>query len=132
KELILAMQAMAFDKMEKELGAIVKMVNNREVSRVKGVLEDLKKNAQRITALVDRENSVLVKIKSAEQKMEKMALSMEGVLRRAASIRIFGGAVADAAQQQPALLIDSDKKKDTLVKIQGSYSAEKGFAIVRV
>ncbi|HKK90190.1 MAG TPA: FapA family protein, partial [Desulfobacteraceae bacterium] len=77
KELILAMQAMAFEKMENELGAIAKMVNNREVSRVKGVLEDLKKNAQRITALVDREHAVLAKIKSVEQKMEKMALSME-------------------------------------------------------
>ena len=63
--------------------------------------------------------------------MSVMTLKIEGLLRRAATLKIHTGAVKKNLPQKPDLFIESERDGDTFIKIDGTYDTCHGFKITR-
>jgi len=129
KNLILATRTMDFDTLDKELEIIGKLMNTKEVSAIKKRLETLKEikkkhfkgQAEELNEKIDRTN----------QRMSVMTLTIEGLLRRAGTLKIYTGAVENSLPQKPEVFVESEKDEDTSIKIDCTYTPRQGFKITR-
>ncbi len=60
-----------------------------------------------------------------------MTLTVEGLLRRAGTVKIYAGAVEKDLPQKPAVFIESERSEDTFIKIVCTYNNREGFKIIR-
>jgi hypothetical protein len=131
KQLILATRTMDFAILYKELEAISAQMNTKEVTAIQKLLDTLSQIPKKNKSRIEQEEDINKKIREIDQKMSKMNLSIQGYLRRAATLKIFTGAPEKDIPQKPELFIESEKDQDTFIKIQGRYNLYKGFTITR-
>ena len=129
KNLILATRTMDFDTLDSELETISKLMNTKEVATIKKQLATLKQIKTQF--FKEEEEELKDKIQETNQRMSSMSLTIEGRLRRAATLKIYTGAEEVDLPQKPAVFIESEKDEDTLIKIQGTYNPRQGFKIIR-
>lgn len=129
KTLILATRTMDFDTLDRELEAIGKLMNTKEVSAIKKRLETLKEIKNK--HFKEQAEELTEKIDKKDQRMSVMTLKIEGLLRRAATIKIHTGAVENNLPQKPDLFVESERDGDTFIKIDGTYDTRQGFKITR-
>ena len=122
---------MDFETLDNELAAIDKLMNTKEVATIKTQLATLKQIKNQF--FKEQEDELKEKIQNANQRMSAMSLTIEGHLRRAATLKIYTGAEDEdkALSQKPAVFIESEESKDTFIKIQGSYNPRQGFKIIQ-
>ncbi|MCP3940330.1 MAG: DUF342 domain-containing protein [Desulfobacteraceae bacterium] len=131
KNLILATRTMDFETLDTELAAIEKLMNTKEVSIMKKRLETLKIIPKKNKEFKAMAKELTKKIEEAELKMSTMSLTIEGLLRRAATIKLYTGTEEEDFPQKPQLLIESETSEDTFVKIACTYNDRGGFKIVQ-
>ncbi len=131
RNLILATRTMDFITLDTELNAIGKLMNTKEVSIIKKRLETLREVAGKKKDFEEEEQELIEKIKETNQKMSMMTLTVEGLLRRAGTVKIYTGAVEKDLPQKPAVFIESERSEDTFIKIGCTYNSRKGFKIIR-
>jgi uncharacterized protein (DUF342 family) len=129
KNLILATRTMDFDTLDSELETISKLMNTKEVATIKKQLATLKQIKNKY--FKDQEEELKDKIQETNHKMSAMSLTIEGLLRRAATLKIYTGARDNDLSLKPAVFIESEKSQDTLIKIQGTYNTRQGFKIIQ-
>lgn len=129
KSLILATRTMDFDTLDSELETIGNLMNTKEVATIKKQLATLKQIKNQFFKA--QEEELKDKIQETNQRMLTMSLTIEGFLRRAATLKIYTGAEDKEIPQKPAVFIESEKNEDTLIKIQGTYNPRQGFNIIR-
>ncbi len=132
KNLILATRTMEFETIETELKAIEKRMNIKEVSIIKKRIAALKLIPEETKKFEDKEKGLIKNIKKINQQMSVMSLNIEGLLRRAATLQIFTGAVEnDPIKKKPEVFIESERSEDTFIKINCTYTPRQGFNIIR-
>jgi len=131
KNLILATRTMEFETIETELQAIEKLMNTKEVSIIKKRIETLKLIPEKTQGFEDKEKELIEKIKKTDQQMSVMSLNIEGLLRRAATLQIFTGAVEKDSPKKPEVFIESERSENTFIKINCTYNPREGFKIIR-
>ncbi len=129
KNLILATRTMDFDTLDKELEVIAKLLNTKEVSIIKKQLETLKEIKNK--HFKQQAEELNEKINRTNQRMSVMSLVIEGFLRRAATLKIYTGAVENNLLQKPEVFVESERDEDTFIKIEGTYNTRQGFKITR-
>jgi len=129
KNLILATRTMDFDTLDSELETIGKLMNTKEVATIKNQLVTLKQIKNRF--FKEQEEELKKKIQETNQRMSAMSLTIEGFLRRAATLKIYTGEEENEISLKPAVFIESEKNEDTLIKIQGTYHPRQGFNIIQ-
>lgn len=129
KSLILATRTMDFETLDKELEIIAKLMNTKEVSTIKKQLETLKEIKNK--HFKEQKEELNEKIDGTNQRMSVMILAIEGFLRRAATLKIYTGAVENNLLQKPEVFIESERDEDTFIKIEGTYNTRQGFKITR-
>ena len=131
KQFIIATRTMAFEILYKELEAISKQMNTKEVSTIKKLLDILSQKLQKNKSRAEDEENINKTIRDIGRKMSKMTLTIHGYLRRAATLKIYIGAQEQNVLQKPELFIESEKDQDTLIKIQGTCNRSEGFKVTR-
>ncbi len=129
KQFILATRTMAFEVLYKELEAIAKQMNTKEVTNIKKLLDILSQKPQQNKSRTEDEENINKKIREIDRKMSQMTLTIHGYLRRASTLKIFTGAEKEDVPQKPELFIESEKDQDTLIKIQGRFNKWEGFTV---
>jgi hypothetical protein len=104
-------------------------MNTKEVAIIKKQLATLKLIKNQF--FKEQEEELKDKIQETNQRMSAMSLTIEGRLRRAATLKIYTGAEEVDLPQKPAVFIESEKDEDTFIKIQGTYNPRQGFQIIR-
>ena len=132
KAFILAAQAMDYTALYRELDTIGQTMNTKEVGFIRKSLDLLKKMPEAESAARVRDRALVKRIAQAEYDMDKMTLSIEGLMRRAATIRIFTPDPDKENPDQPELFLENQNEKDSFVKIHGSYHRHKGFTVTRI
>lgn len=129
KNLILATRTMDFDVLDRELEIIGKLMNTKEVSAIQNRIEALKgiKNKP----FKEQAKELNGKIDKTNQRMSVMTLTIEGLLRRAGTLKIYTGAVENDLPQKPEVFVESEKDGDTFIKIDCTYTPRQGFKITR-
>lgn len=128
---ILATQKMEYKILYKELETIGQTMNTKEVINMKKLLDALRQIPSEKQDIKDKDNALISSINRKERDMSGMVLTVEGFLRRAATLKIFTGENALENLDKPDIFIESKKDKDTLIKIQGSYNKNQGFKITQ-
>ncbi len=129
KNLILATRTMDFDTLDKELEIIGKLMNTKEVSAIQKRLETLKEIKNK--PFKEQAKELNGKIDKTNQRMSVMTLTIEGLLRRAGTLKIYTGAVENDLPQKPEVFVESEKDGDTFIKINCTYTPRQGFKITR-
>ena len=137
KPIIIATKTMDFDIIYKEMDAIQKQNNTKVVSNVRHLFETLEKIPESIHACEYREDSFNETINDINQRMSAMKLTIEGFLRRGATLEIFCGIVDDKTGKtdkkviEPAFKIDSNDTEKKFFTVTGTYSSQNGFEFVQ-
>jgi uncharacterized protein (DUF342 family) len=129
KNLILATRTMDFDTLDRELAAIGNLMNTKEVSAIQKRLEALKEIKNK--PFEEQAKELNEKMDKTNQRMSVMTLSIEGLLRRAGTIKIYTGAMENGLVQKPEVFVESEKDEDTFIKIDCTYNTRNGFKITR-
>ncbi len=127
KPLIIATQTMDFEIINREMELIQKRNNTKVVANVKNIFEHLEKLPQSIKGMKFKKTSIDKSLNQIEERMASMKLSIEGFLRRAATIKVFCGSMEDKENMTPDFIIESESVENKLINITGTYSAQNGF-----
>ena len=137
KPIIIATKTMDYEIIYKEMDAIQKRNNTKVVSNVRKLFETLEKIPQSIRSCNDSESTFNEKLNAVNQRMASMELTIEGFLRRAATLEIFCGISSDKNSKEgkkglkPNLILESDDTEKKIIKVTGSYSSQNGFEFVQ-
>lgn len=131
KSLFLATKAMDYPAIFKEMDSIQQRNNTRPVAHTRDYFEGLEKINNKTQAFEEEKKSIKFEINSIDQMMDLMELSIDGVLRKGAVIKIFNGHPDEENQVPPDYLLESQGEQATRVHLKGSYSRQKGFEFVR-
>ncbi|MFH2058824.1 MAG: flagellar assembly protein A [Pseudomonadota bacterium] len=131
KPLIMATQTMDYEVINHEMELIEKQNNTKVVASVKTIFESLEKTPASIQAHKLKAADLDKRIKQIRQRMTQMSLTIEGQLRRAATIKIFCGIHDDEKKNEPDFIVESEGLEATYIMVKGSYSPHKGFEFVR-
>ncbi|MCP4721614.1 MAG: DUF342 domain-containing protein [Desulfobacteraceae bacterium] len=131
KRLILATRTMDYETIDIELETIGKLMNTKEVSITKKRLETLKLFPGKNKDFEAKKDNLVEEIRKINKKMSLMSLTVEGLLRRAGTVKIFTGAVEKEVPRKPEIFIESERNEDTFIKIHCTYNARKGFKIIQ-
>lgn len=131
KPIIIATKTMNYETIFKEMDLIQKKNNTKVVIDVRKLFETLEKIPQSIKACKYRESTLKENMDEVNQRMSAMKLSIEGFLRRAATIKIFCGIPDDKKVIEPNLMVESDDAANKFIKITGTYSPHKGFEFIQ-
>ncbi|MFH2092989.1 MAG: flagellar assembly protein A [Pseudomonadota bacterium] len=130
KPLIIATQTMDFPVIFQEIEKIAKRNNPQVVANVKKIFETLEKNPEVIQTHKDKETRLKQDIQEIRQRMAQMTLTIEGVLRRAATIKIFCGHHDSEKKIEPDYILESEGIENKYITLKGSYSPQTGFEFV--
>lgn len=131
KPIIIATNKMDYDIIFREMDLIQKRNNTKVVSNVRKLFEALEKIPQNMQSFDIKESSINESLNDVTQRMSSMKLSIEGYLRRAATIKIFCGNSGDKEKIEPDFMVESDYSENKLIKITGTYSQSKGFEFIQ-
>ncbi|MCK5837248.1 MAG: hypothetical protein KAH09_08285, partial [Desulfobacula sp.] len=131
KRLILATQTMDYDTINREMGLIQKKNNTKIVATVKKIFNTLEKIPHTINTCKHKESELNKEMAGISQRMESMTLSIEGFLRRAATIKIFTGKIDDKKTIKPDFMIESTDKGNQYINVTATYSLRNGFKFTR-
>ena len=131
KRLILATRTMDYETIDIELETIGKLMNTKEVSMIKKRLEILKLIPGKNKDFEAKKDNLVEEIRKINKEMSLMSLTVEGLLRRAATVKIFTGAVEKEVPRKPEIFIESERNEDTFIKIHCTYNAREGFKIIK-
>lgn len=127
KPLIIATKTMDYKTIYKEMDFIQKRNHTKVVANVRKLFEALEKMPKSIKACEYRESTHDENIEEVDQRMASMKLTIEGFLRRAATIKIFCGSLGDKKVLAPDFMIESDKNENKIINLTGTYSHQEGF-----
>jgi uncharacterized protein (DUF342 family) len=127
KQLILATHTMDYDTINREMDLIQKKNNTKVVAKVKKIFNTLEKIPLAINTCKHKESELNKEMAGINQRMASMTLSIEGFLRRAATIKIFTGRVDDKKTIKPDFMIESTGKENRYLNVTATYSIRKGF-----
>lgn len=131
KAFLLAAQAMDYPALYRELDAIAQTMNTKEVARIRKRLDFLQTVPEADEAARAKDKAMVQRIAQAEHDMGKISLTVEGRLRRAATLRIITPDPSKEHPEQPDLLVENQTEKDLFVKLQGSYNRSQGFTLTK-
>jgi len=131
KPIIIATNTMDFETIYKGMDLLEKSNNTKVVADVRKLFETLEKLPQSIKACEYKESGLNETMNEIDRKMSSMKLSIEGFLRRAATIKIFCGISGDKKIIEPDFMIESDDTENKFIKVTGTYSLYKGFEFVQ-
>ncbi|WP_300462304.1 flagellar assembly protein A [Desulfobacula sp.] len=127
KQLILATHTMDYDTINREMAVIQKKNNTKVVATVKNLFNTLEKIPHAINICKQKESGLNKEMVEINQRMTSMTLSIEGFLRRAATIKIFTGRVDDKKTSKPDFMTESSDKENQYINVTATYSLKKGF-----
>lgn len=130
RELILAAQTQEFKALRSHLDVIGETMNTKEVMQIRKLMETLESVPGGLNGLEEKKQELEFQLAGVEKRKGAIHLSVEGTLRRAATIRIFNGAVDET--RKPDLMLESGDGDNTYIKVVGIYSAQEGFTVKRV
>lgn len=131
KPIIMATSTMDFETIYREMALLEKKNNTKVVVNVRKLFETLEKLPQSIEACRLRESTANDNIDEVNNRMSLMKLSIEGFLRRAATLKIFCGIIKDEKAVEPDFMLESDDIEDKHIKVTGTWSQHKGFEFVQ-
>lgn len=128
---ILATQSMDYPVLYRELDTMAQTMNVKEVDLIKKDLDTLKRIPEQHTADQEKDAAMVRRIAQAEADMAGMTLTVEALLRRAATLRIFTPDPSKENPEQPDLFVESQQDKDIPVRISGTFNPRQGFILTR-
>ncbi len=131
KPLILAVKAMDYDIIFREMDEIQARNNTRIISKVRELFEDLEKIPQSLKACDYRQSTLDENMGALDRRMASMHLSVDGFLRPGATIKVFCPRLDHKKPDKPDFMIESDTTEDKFFKVEGSYDSGKGFEFVQ-
>lgn len=131
KPLIIATQTMDFQIINREIEFIQKRNNTKIVGQVKHIFESLEKLPQSIEALQLKKKSLDEGLSQIQNRMTAMKITIEGYLRKAATIKIFCGSPEKEKISTPCFTIESEGEENRYINVTGTYSSQKGFEFVQ-
>jgi len=131
KPLIIATKAMDYETIYKEMDFIQKSNHTKVVANVRKLFEALERIPNSLKACEYRESTHDENIREVNQRMAAMKLTIEGFLRRAATIKIFCGSPNTKKIMAPDFMIESDSSENKIINLTGTYSHRKGFEFVQ-
>ena len=130
KPLIIATNTMDYETIYREMDLIQKKNNTKVVANVRKLFETLEKIPQSIKACEYRDSTFKNNMDVVKQRMVSMKLTIEGLLKRAATIKIFCGAPGEKKVIEPDFMVESNDVGNKSIKVTGTYSPHKGFEFV--
>lgn len=131
KPLLAAVQDMDYPVIRREMEMILKKNSTKVVVTVRDLFEALEKNAINLSIL-DKETDEIKKIlDKIEERMNSMKLVLDGYLRRASTIKIFGGEKDIKNPGLPDFIIGCEGDEKRYIEITGAYSRRHGFEFSR-
>jgi len=130
KPIIIAINAMDYTVIYREMDAIQAKNNTKVIANVRKLFEVLEKIPQSITACQEKKLIVNEKISAVNQRIASMKLTIDACLRQAATLEIFCGISSDEKTPKPAFKIESDDSEKRFFKVTGTYSSHSGFEFV--
>lgn len=127
KPIILATQTMDYETIFKEMDLVQKRNNTKVVAHVRHLFESLEKIPQNMKACEYKASTLNQKMNSINRRMAGLHLSIEGFLRRAATIKVFCGSIEEEKAGEPDFKLVSNASDNQLIKVTGTYSPDRGF-----
>ncbi|WDP89612.1 MAG: DUF342 domain-containing protein [Desulfobacter sp.] len=127
--LIQAARDLEYNLIYKELEAIAESMNTKEVIQIKKNLDRLRDIPEQIQKTASEANAILDRMAVMDREMTEMKLDIDGLLRRAATLKIF---IPGAEDTVPAMVAESKTDKATRIRIQGQYTPAQGFQLTRL
>lgn len=131
KPLIIATSKMDYEIINSKIGLIQERNNTKVVGNVKKLFETLEKISRANKDCDNRESKISDNMDEVNEKMSLMELFIEGYLRPAATIKIFGGAPEAKKDLKPKHTIENFDIKNKYIKMTGSYSHQTGFEFIK-
>ena len=130
KPIIMATSTMDYEIIYREMGLLEKKNNTKVVASVRKLFQILEKLPKSIDVCRLREATATENIDDINSRMSLMKISIEGFLRRAATLKIFCGIIGEQKGSEPDFMLEADDVKNKFIKVTGTYSS-KGFEFVQ-
>ncbi len=131
KSVIIATKTMNFDTIFREMDLIQKLNNTKVVFNTRKTFETLEKIPISTEVYVQKKQTLLKEIQEIDRNMGFMNISIEGLLRKAGTIKIFCGSLKKMDISKPDFMLESDGEKAKYIKATVTYSHQKGFEFVQ-
>ena len=122
---------MNFNIINREMSLIRKRNNTKVVAAVGKIFENLEKIPKAMQTRKIEEKGINDQIQLVDRRMASMKLSVEGFLRRAATIKIFCGLPPAEGVRQPDLSLESEGTENRKIHVTGTYSHKTGFEFIQ-
>ncbi|MCF6248760.1 MAG: FapA family protein [Desulfobacula sp.] len=131
KPVIIATNTMDYGTIYREMDLIQKRNNTKPVFNTRKLFETLEKIPVSIEVYKQKQNTIARQIEDVDRRMGFLKLEIEGILRKAATIKIFCGNIEGKDASKPDFMLESDGGDSKYIKVTGSYSHQKGFEFVQ-
>ncbi len=131
KPIIIATETMDYKIIYREMDAIQKKNNTKTIANMRKLFETFEKISKRLKTFPYRVSTLQESLYSIHQRMSSMELSIDGILKRAATLEIFCGLPSDGEKSRPSFVVESDDNENKKFKVTATYSAQNGFEFVQ-
>ena len=131
KPLIMATHTMDYAVIHREMDLIQKRNHTRVVASVRQLFETLEKIPKTLKAFADEKLRLNKDIHRLNHRMASMSLTIEGVIKQAAVIKIYCGLSGCQKTATPDFIIDAKDSENRQISVSASYSLQKGFELVQ-
>ncbi len=131
KPVIIATNTMDYGTINREMDLIQKRNNTKPVFNTRKLFEALEKIPIKVEVYKQKIDTIARQTEDIDRRMGFLKLEIEGMLRKAATIKIFCGNIEGKDASTPDFFLESDGDDSKYVKVAGTYSHNKGFEFVQ-
>lgn len=131
RPLILATKTMDYKAIFHEMDLIQEKYNTKVILNTRKIFETLEKIPVSTKVYLQKKETLKSELKELDREMTLMKIDIEGMLRKAATIKVFCGSLKEADISKPDFILESEGEQTKYIKVTGTYSHEEGFEFVQ-